>query len=97
MVSHELTTLPRLVAMVAVLCCGTIPSIAQSTNAPQTPTQTTAQTADKSGKAKLTPPPGKMRGTTNEMRRAAAIRTADRKAQAKMKALNTTTQGEVKQ
>ena len=96
MVSQELTTLPRLLVMVAVLCYGIIPSIAQSTKAPQTPAQTAPQTADKSDKAKLTPPPGKMRGTTNEMRRAAAIRTFDRKAQAKMKASTATTQGEVK-
>jgi hypothetical protein len=96
MISQELTTLLRVVAMFAVLCYGIIPSIAQSTKAPQTPAQTTAQTADKSDKAKLTPAPGRMRGTTNEMRRAAAIRNADRKAQAKMKAPAATTQGEVK-
>ena|SRR5690242_9010248 len=52
---------------------------AQSKPAPQ-PTDGTAKPANsnKPDNAKLTPPPGKMRGLTNEMRKAAAIRNRDR-------------------
>jgi hypothetical protein len=96
MTAQGFKTLLRLVAVLAVFCWGIVPSSAQTTRSPQT-AQTTAQEANKSNNAKLTPTPGKMRGTTNEMRMAAAIRTADRKAQAQRKAAATATQGEVKQ
>jgi hypothetical protein len=38
-----------------------------------------------------------MRGMTNEMRKAAAVRNSDRKAQAQIKASSSAQQGEVKQ
>ena len=56
-----------------------------------------ASTATQSEKAKLTPPPGKMRGTTNEMRKAAAIRNADRKAKAQRNSAITGSKPEAKQ
>ena len=49
--------------------------------APGTANATASTSAAARAKDKnLTPPPGKMRGLTNEMRWAAATRTADRKA-----------------
>jgi hypothetical protein len=74
--------------LVVTLCFVIIPGSAQTTKAPQTPAQKSSQPSTQSKNAKLTPPPGKMRGTTNEMRMAAAIRTADRQAQAQKKAAN---------
>jgi hypothetical protein len=65
-----------------------IPGSAQNKKTTQAPPPKSSQTATQSKNAKLTPPPGKMRGTTNEMRMAAAIRTADRQAQAQKKAAN---------
>ena len=54
--------------------------------APEIPSATAKATASLQSKnTKLTPPPGKMRGLTNEMRWAAAIRTSDRKVQAQAK------------
>ena len=93
--TFKLLTLTTLSA--AMLWVGSTPSSAQTTKPSQPAAQTTSQTAAQKDTKKLTPPPGKLRGTTNEMRTAAAIRTADRKTQAKIKALNPTTQGEVKQ
>lgn len=64
---------------------------AQSTKpAPEPANSPTAQSAaDKAKNANLTPPPGKMRGLTNEMRKAAAIRNADRKARARVRGNST--------
>lgn len=57
---------------------------AQSKSAPEaTNGVTTPANSTKTDNAKLTPPPGKKRGLTNEMRKAAAIRNADRKAGAR--------------
>jgi hypothetical protein len=78
---------------VTTLCLGITSGSAQTTKPSQPPAQTTSQTDAK----KLTPPPGKLRGTTNEMRMAAATRNADRKTQAQKKAATATPQGEVKQ
>ena len=66
----------RWLLMVGLLAWGTIYLFAQTQAAqpPRPPAQ-----AQK-------PPLGKMRGTTNSMRMAAAIRAADRKAQAQKKA-----------
>jgi hypothetical protein len=75
---------------------GNTPGTAQTQSNPQaTPaaTQSKAQPRD----PKLTPVPGKMRGTTNEMRKAAAIRNADRKAKAQNKAVVNGGPVEVKQ
>jgi hypothetical protein len=88
--------LTRLMLWLAVLCLGITPGSTQTTKASQPPAQTTSQASGQSSTKKLTPPPGKLRGTTNEMRMAAAIRTADRKVQANTKASTATTQGEVK-
>jgi hypothetical protein len=46
---------------------------------------------------KQTPPPGKMRGLTNEMRWSAAIRSSNRKAHSKGNANRIASQSEVKQ
>ena len=52
---------------------------AQSKPAPQPANgQATPANSNKPDNAKLTPPPGRMRGLTNEMRKAAAIRNRDR-------------------
>ena len=79
---------------VAVLCLGGISSSAQTTKPSQSTAPPTSQSTAQKDTKKLTPPPGKLRGVTNEMRMAAAIRTADRKSQAKVKA--STTPAEVK-
>jgi len=84
--------LTRTIFSVAVLCLGSISSSAQTTKPSQPAAQTTSQSAAQKDTKKLTPPPGKLRGITNEMRMAAAIRTADRKSQAKMKASATPTE-----
>lgn len=49
-----------------------------------------------STKAPQTPPPGRLRGVTNNMRWAAAIRTQDRKAHVRGKAAKPAAQSEVK-
>jgi hypothetical protein len=87
----------RITLSLAMLCVVTLSGSAQSTKSPQQSAQTNSQNSAEKDK-KLTPPPGKLRGTTNEMRMAAAARTADRKAQAELKKSSAPqTQGEVKQ
>jgi hypothetical protein len=88
--------LTRLMLSLAVLCLGITPSSTQTAKGSQPQAQTTSQPSGQKDTKKLTPPPGKLRGTTNEMRMAAAIRTADRKVQSNTKASTATTQGEVK-
>jgi hypothetical protein len=68
----------------------------QTANTPATP-PSTADVNKPKPNHKLTPPPGKMRGLTNEMRWAAAIRSSDRKARAKGKINSVANQSEVKQ
>jgi hypothetical protein len=87
----------RSLLFIASLCLAiAAPSGGQNTKPSNPSTETNAQASAQLDKSKLTPPPGKMRGTTNEMRKAAAIRTADRKAKAQVKAKNAN-QTEVKQ
>jgi hypothetical protein len=88
--------LTRFMLSLAVLCFGITSSSAQTIKASQPLPKAGSQPSAQTDTKKLTPPPGKLRGTTNEMRKAAAIRTADRKMQANTKASSETTQGEVK-
>jgi hypothetical protein len=89
--------LRRTTLSIAMLCLGSISGSAQATKSSQPTAPTTSQTQVQTDTKKLTPPPGKLRGTTNEMRMAAAARTADRRAQAQKKSAASPTQGEVKQ
>lgn len=69
-------------AMILAIFWGVITVCAQDSKRTPETANTTASTADaaKANGKNQTPPPGKMRGLTNEMRWAAATRTADRKA-----------------
>jgi len=81
--------------LAAVALCAMTPA-AQDTrpapNAANTPAggaiPTTAPNLNAAGKAPMTPPKGKLRGTTNTMRWQAAARTADRKTKANGKMAN---------
>jgi hypothetical protein len=65
---------------------------------PEIPNATDKAAASiQSKNAKLTPPPGKMRGLTNDMRWAAAIRTSDRQTKAHVKGHKSPNQTGVKQ
>lgn len=92
MIRRTSLTLIRLVLILAALCCAVAQNTAQTTNQSQAHAQKSGQSANK---ADLTPVPGKMRGMTNDMRRAVAARNADRKANQK-KTLATTPQVGVK-
>jgi hypothetical protein len=89
--------LTRTILAVVTLCLGAISSSAQTPQPSQPTAPITSQNSAQTDTKKLTPPPGKLRGTTNEMRMAAAARTADRRAQAQKKPAASPTQGEVKQ
>lgn len=65
---------------------------AQSTKPAPQPANTPAAQSAASKAKNLTPPPGKMRGLTNEMRKAAAVRNADRKARARVNGNSTSGQ-----
>jgi hypothetical protein len=82
-------TLLLLAVSLAISVCG-----AQSTKtAPEPANAPAAQSAAaQANNAQLTPPRGKRRGLTNEMRKAAAIRNADRKAHARASGNSTTNQ-----
>jgi hypothetical protein len=94
MVARIFVILSRLLLVGAALSGGISLVGAQTTKSPQTPAQTAVQEPAQSPSANLKPVPGKMRGMTNDMRRAAAVRNADRQAQAKKHA--PTSKGEVK-
>jgi len=91
-------------ALLVVLCSsgamvangGQAPQPPQTANSPATPPNTTDVNKPKPNH-KQTPPPGKMRGLTNEMRWSAAIRSSNRKAHSKAKANRIASQSEVKQ
>jgi hypothetical protein len=86
---------PWRLAIILAIFWGVITVCAQDSKrmpATANATASTAPAAQAKGKNQ-TPPPGKMRGTTNEMRWAAATRTADRKAKAHAKGHKTNQAG----
>lgn len=106
MITRTFRILVRFVLVLAVLCwalsqASTITASAQATKPAPEATKATATatpTASSNTQApKLAPPPGKMQGWTTEMRRQAAIRNAERKAQAQRAAAANSQPQEVKQ
>jgi hypothetical protein len=80
MVARTFVTLSRLLLVGAVLSGGIVLVGAQTATNPQAPVQTTAQAPAQSPGANSGAFPKKMKRTTNEERRAAAARHADRRA-----------------
>ncbi len=80
MVARLFVILSRLLLLGAVLCGGIALVGAQTTTNPQFIPQTTVQAPAQSKSANSPLLPKKMKRTTNDMRRAAAARHADRRA-----------------
>lgn len=80
MVARTFVILSRLLLLVAALSGGIALVGAQTATNPQAPVQTTAQAPAQSPGANSAGFPKKMKRTTNEERRAAAVRHADRRA-----------------
>jgi len=80
MVARTFVILSRLLLIVAALCGGIALVGAQTTTNPQFIPQTTVQAPAQSKSANSPLLPQKMKRTTNDMRRAAAARHADRRA-----------------
>jgi len=97
--------LHRFALFIAAAALSTIAQVAQdakpapnSSNSPaNTAIPTTTPNLNHPSKGPVTPPPGKMRGITNEMRWQAAKRTADRKAHAHVSTKMPVHPAEVKQ
>jgi hypothetical protein len=80
MIRRTCLTLTRVVLILAALCGGIALVGAQTTTNPQFIPQTTVQAPAQSKSANSTLLPQKMKRTTNEERRKAAARQADRRA-----------------
>jgi hypothetical protein len=80
MFARTFVILSRLLLVGAALSGGIALVGAQTTTIPQAPAQTTVQAPAQSNSANSTLLPQKMKRTTNEERRAAAARHADRRA-----------------
>ena len=93
------TPLRLVLSLIAVSCSAAAGGGTQAPKpSPEIPNATDKAAASiQSKNAKLTPPPGKMRGVTNDMRWAAAIRTSDRKSKTQGKGHKSPNQTGVKQ
>ena len=93
------TPLRLALSLIAVSCSAAASGGTQAPKpSPEIPNATDKVAASIQSKSpKITPPPGKMRGLTNEMRWAAAIRTNDRQSKAQVKGHKSPSQTGVKQ